>query len=79
MSKKGEYPLLCRRKQSINKYRTLPDQSESYYTIFLDLNHLQTQYQYIKEEGFITYGAVVTGPVKELKNLRTYLLFRMKN
>ncbi|WP_195891534.1 anti sigma factor C-terminal domain-containing protein [Oceanobacillus kimchii] len=79
MSKKGEYPLLCRRKQSIKKYRTLLDQSESYYTIFLDLKHLQTQYQYIKKEGFITYGAVVTGPVKELKNLRTYLLFRMKN
>ncbi|MFD1335855.1 anti-sigma factor [Oceanobacillus iheyensis] len=47
----------------------LLDQSESYYTNFLDLKHLQTQYQYIIDEGFVTYGAVVTGPVKELERL----------
>lgn len=47
----------------------LLNQTKSYYTNFLDLKHLQAQYEYIKEEGFITYGAVVTGPVKELKKL----------
>lgn len=44
--------------------------SENYYEQFLRLGHLKEKYQYLKEEGFIVYGAVVTGPVKELLKLQ---------
>lgn len=43
---------------------------ESYYSKFLGLTNLKHQYNYISTEGFITYGAVVTGPVKELLKLK---------
>ncbi|WP_042220943.1 anti-sigma factor [Oceanobacillus manasiensis] len=46
------------------------NKSESYYEQFLGLAHLDERYQYVKEEGFTVYGAVVTGPVKELLKLR---------
>lgn len=48
----------------------LLDKSESYYELFLGLRHLEERYQYLKDEGFIVYGAVVTGPVKELLKLQ---------
>jgi hypothetical protein len=33
-------------------------------------NHLQERYDYLYDEGFRVYGAVVTGPVKELLKLQ---------
>ncbi|MGM0843512.1 MAG: anti sigma factor C-terminal domain-containing protein [Bacillota bacterium] len=48
----------------------LEEESEGYYENFLGLDHLQERYDYLKKEGFIVYGAVVTGPVKELLKLR---------
>lgn len=36
----------------------------------LETNHLQERYDYLQEHGFIAYGAVVTGPVKELLKLK---------
>lgn len=48
----------------------LLQKSESYYERFLGLRHLEDQYDYLTEEGFIVYGAVVTGPVKELLKLQ---------
>nr|WP_198044623.1 anti-sigma factor [Lysinibacillus timonensis] len=44
--------------------------SESYFEQFLGLGHLEEKYQYLVDEGFIVYGAVVTGPVKELLKLQ---------
>jgi len=44
----------------------LLNKSESYYEQFLGFGHLEEKYQYLTEEGFTVYGAVVTGPVKEL-------------
>lgn len=43
---------------------------KSYYERLLGLSALQEQYTYIQDEGFIAYGAVVTGPVKELLKLK---------
>ncbi|MEO4055521.1 anti sigma factor C-terminal domain-containing protein [Solibacillus sp. CAU 1738] len=43
---------------------------ESYYKNFLRLVYLKEQYTYITSKGFTTYGAVVTGPVKELLKLK---------
>ena len=45
-------------------------ESVSYQEDFLGLPHLQERYDYIQENGFITFGAVVTGPVKELLKLQ---------
>ncbi|WP_060206256.1 anti-sigma factor [Sporosarcina koreensis] len=44
--------------------------SSSYYEQFLGLGHFEQKYQYLKENGFTVYGAVVTGPVKELLKLQ---------
>ncbi|WP_421382083.1 anti sigma factor C-terminal domain-containing protein [Bacillus salacetis] len=48
----------------------LEEESEGYYDSFLGLDHLQERYDYLKKEGFTVYGAVVTGPVKELLKLK---------
>lgn len=48
----------------------LLNKSNSYYENFLGLGHLEEKYQYLKEKGFTIYGAVVTGPVKELLKLK---------
>lgn len=45
-------------------------ESVSYQKDFLGLPHLQERYDYIQENGFVTFGAVVTGPVKELLKLQ---------
>ena len=44
--------------------------NKSYYEKLLGLSALQEQYAYIQDEGFTAYGAVVTGPVKELLKLK---------
>lgn len=46
------------------------EESKSYYEDFLGLRYLEERYAYLKEHGFRAYGAVVTGPVKELLKLR---------
>ncbi|MGD6802255.1 anti-sigma factor [Rossellomorea aquimaris] len=48
----------------------LKEEDEGYYENFLGLDHLQKRYDYLKKEGFSVYGAVVTGPVKELLKLK---------
>ncbi|UOQ84721.1 anti-sigma factor [Gracilibacillus salinarum] len=48
----------------------LLEKPESYYQDFLRLGHLEERYQYLEEEGFSVYGAVVTGPAKELLTLQ---------
>jgi hypothetical protein len=48
----------------------LEDESTSYRENFLGLSHLEERYNYLMKEGFQVYGAVVTGPVKELLKLK---------
>lgn len=54
----------------LHNMEELLNKSESYYEQFLRLRHLKEKYRYLKEEGFTVYGAVVTGPVKELLKLK---------
>jgi hypothetical protein len=63
---------LSRSKQMMltNMEYLLKNESKSYYENFLGLTHLQERYDYLKKNGFIVYGAVVTGPVKELLKLK---------
>lgn len=61
--KKSQQLMLKNMKEILNK-------SDSYYENFLRLGHLEEKYNYLKDEGFIVYGAVVTGPVKELLKLK---------
>lgn len=44
--------------------------NKSYYEGLLGLGQLQEKYAYLTKEGFTVYGAVVTGPVKELLKLK---------
>ncbi|WLR54379.1 anti-sigma factor [Mesobacillus subterraneus] len=48
----------------------LENESTSYRENFLRLYHLEERYDYLMKEGFQVYGAVVTGPVKELLKLK---------
>lgn len=48
----------------------LENESASYRENFLGLSNLEERYNYLKKEGFQVYGAVVTGPVKELLKLK---------
>lgn len=48
----------------------LDNESKSYYETFLGLDHLEERYNYLMKHGFNVYGAVVTGPVKELLKLK---------
>ncbi|MCC3355647.1 anti-sigma factor [Bacillus sp. REN16] len=54
----------------LDNMEELLGKTESYYERFLGLGHLKEKYQYLQEEGFTVYGAVVTGPVKELLKLK---------
>ncbi|MFJ6210406.1 anti sigma factor C-terminal domain-containing protein [Lysinibacillus sp. NPDC092081] len=49
-----------------NMEKLLKNEKKSYYEEFLGLHHLQERYDYIKKNGFQAYGAVVTGPTKQL-------------
>lgn len=53
-----------------NMQYLLEEESKRYYESFLGLDFLQERYNYLKENGFTVYGAVVTGPVKELLKLK---------
>lgn len=46
------------------------EKSNNYYELYLGLPYLEEKYRYLKEEGFSVFGAVVTGPTKELLKLR---------
>ncbi|PAE19640.1 hypothetical protein CHH80_15430 [Bacillus sp. 7504-2] len=53
-----------------NMKNLLTEESKRYYEGFLGLDYLKERYDYLQENGFIVYGAVVTGPVKELLKLQ---------
>lgn len=53
-----------------NMEKLLAEKPSSYYEGVLRLGYLEERYNYLKENGFIVYGAVVTGPVKELLKLQ---------
>lgn len=53
-----------------NMKNLLDKESKRYYESFLGLDYLKERYDYVQENGFIVYGAVVTGPVKELLKLQ---------
>lgn len=52
-----------------NMETLLSEKPSAYHEFFLGLGHLNERYDYLKENGFTVYGAVVTGPVKELLKL----------
>ncbi|MFS0821335.1 anti sigma factor C-terminal domain-containing protein [Bacillus sp. 1P02SD] len=54
----------------------IEDESETYRQNVLGLWYLEERYDYLKENGFLVYGAVVTGPVKELLKLKEEPDFR---
>ncbi len=59
-----------------NMEKLLAEKPSSYYEGFLSLGHLEERYNYLKENGFVVYGAVVTGPVKELLKLQDEEMIR---
>lgn len=48
----------------------LTNERKGYYENLLGLYYLQERYDYLVDNGFAVYGAVVTGPVNELLKLR---------
>lgn len=52
-----------------NMGRLLDEKNDYYIEFFLGLGNLEKRYEYLKNDGFTVYGAVVTGPVKELLRL----------
>lgn len=59
----SEHAMLYNMEKLLNK-------SKFYYQDLLGFDHLPEKYKYLKENGFTVYGAVVTGPVKELLKLQ---------
>ena len=53
-----------------NMKKLLEEESNTYLEQILGLNFLEERYEYLKKNGFQVYGAVVTGPVKELLKLK---------
>ncbi|WP_059171948.1 anti-sigma factor [Bacillus sp. FJAT-27445] len=53
-----------------NMEHLLKSENKSYLENVLGLRFLQERHDYLKNNGFRVYGAVVTGPVKELLKLR---------
>ncbi|WP_186579449.1 anti-sigma factor C-terminal domain-containing protein [Aquibacillus kalidii] len=54
----------------LKNMKELLNKSDSYYEKFQSFENLQEKYNFINENGFTVYGAVVTGPVKELLKLQ---------
>lgn len=52
-----------------NMETLLTEKSSAYTEQFLGLSHLKARSDYLKKNGFTVYGAVITGPVKELLKL----------
>ncbi|MFF2179457.1 anti sigma factor C-terminal domain-containing protein [Lysinibacillus sp. NPDC058147] len=61
-----EYNVGDSQRWMLENMEKLLTEKKSYYEGFLGLNHLQERYNYIKKNGFQAYGAVVTGPTKQL-------------
>lgn len=59
-----------------NMKNLIDNESETYREIVLGLRYLEERYNYLKENEFLVYGAVVTGPVKELLKLKEEQDFR---
>ncbi|WHY85020.1 anti sigma factor C-terminal domain-containing protein [Neobacillus novalis] len=53
-----------------NMKMLIDNESSSYLENVLGLRYLDDRYHYLKKNGFHVYGAVVTGPVKELLKLK---------
>lgn len=66
----GDTSIMESKQLMLNNMEKLLQKSKSYYENFLGLGHLEEKYEYLVKEGFIVYGAVVTGPVKELLKLK---------
>ena len=58
------------KRMMLKNMEDLLEMDKSYYERLLGLSALQEQYTYIQDEGFTAYGAVVTGPVKQLLKLK---------
>ncbi|WP_081412470.1 anti-sigma factor [Tuberibacillus calidus] len=54
----------------LKNMKELLSKSQSYYEDFLGLQQLKERYRFLEDHGFLVYGAVVTGPVKELLKLK---------
>ncbi|MBD8069511.1 anti sigma factor C-terminal domain-containing protein [Bacillus sp. PS06] len=59
-----------------NMDELIKNESKTYIEQFLGLRYLEERHSYLKENGFQVYGAVVTGPVKELLKLKEEETFR---
>ncbi|RFB17279.1 hypothetical protein DZB84_09405 [Bacillus sp. HNG] len=59
-----------------NMKELIEDESETYRQNVLGLWYMEERYEYISENGFLVYGAVVSGPVKELLKLKEEPDFR---
>nr|WP_309098283.1 anti sigma factor C-terminal domain-containing protein [Fredinandcohnia onubensis] len=59
-----------------NMKNLIDDESKTYRQNVLGLWYLEERYEYLKENEFLVYGAVVTGPVKELLKLKEEQDFR---
>lgn len=53
-----------------NMNKLLSEKSSDYIEFFLGINNLKARSEFLDDNGFMVYGAVVTGPVKELLKLR---------
>lgn len=54
----------------LENMRTMLDNNKKLAEVLLQTNHLQERYNYLTENGFQVFGAVITGPVKELLKLQ---------
>ncbi|MFT8709281.1 MAG: anti sigma factor C-terminal domain-containing protein [Sporolactobacillus sp.] len=59
-----------------NMKRLIDDKSQTYNETFLGLTYLPKRYHYLQTHGFQVYGAVVTGPSKELLKLQKLKIIR---
>lgn len=59
-----------------NMKKMIDNTSKTYRQNVLGLWYLEERYNYLKENEFLAYGAVVTGPVKELLKLKEEQDFR---
>ncbi|RKD25880.1 hypothetical protein BEP19_02815 [Ammoniphilus oxalaticus] len=62
--------LMENQSMMLKNMEELLEESDSYRENFLGLSQLEEKYDYLKKEGFTVYGAVVTGPTKELLKLQ---------
>ncbi|WP_042477522.1 anti-sigma factor [Bacillus ndiopicus] len=57
-------------RRMLNNIEELLNKGANYYEGFLRLDYLEERYKFLQEKGFLVYGAVITGPTKELLRLR---------